>query len=58
MSKKAPFVPYNNSVLTKILKDALGGNSKTIMFCSLSPSSYNYKENITTLNYAMNAKKI
>lgn len=31
-------VPYRDSVLTKLLKNALGGNSKTIMICAISPA--------------------
>ena len=36
------FVPYRNSSLTRILSNALGGNSQTIMICALSPASDNY----------------
>ncbi len=43
MGKKGVFVPYRNSVLTRLLQDALGGNSKTIMICALSPASVNYE---------------
>lgn len=35
-------VPYRDSALTKILANALGGNSKTLMICAISPSSDNY----------------
>ena len=51
-------MPFNNSALTKILKNALGGNSKTIMICAVSPSAANYDESLGTLRYADNAKKI
>ena len=37
------FVPYRNSSLTRILQNALGGNSQTIMICALSPASDNYE---------------
>ena len=50
--------PYRDSALTKILKNALGGNSKTIMICALSPASINYEETLSTLRYADRAKKI
>lgn len=56
-TKKA-VVPYRDSVLTKILKNALGGNSKTVMICAISPSSDNYEETLSTLKYADQAKKI
>lgn len=51
-------VPYRNSALTRILQTALGGNSKTIMICALSPSFINYEETLSTLRYADRAKKI
>lgn len=51
-------IPYRDSVLTKILKNALGGNSKTIMICALSPAQDNYEETLSTLRYADQAKKI
>lgn len=41
-SKKDIFVPYRNSALTRILQNALGGNSKTIMICAISPASDNF----------------
>jgi hypothetical protein len=41
-----------------MLENALGGNSKTIMICSLSPASNNYEETLSTLRYADRAKQI
>ena len=55
---KGEVVPYRNSALTRILQNALGGNSKTIMICALSPASSNYEETLSTLRYADRAKKI
>lgn len=54
-SKKAPF---RDSVLTKLLQNSLGGNSKTIMIAALSPASINYDETLSTLRYADRAKQI
>ena len=51
-------VPFRNSSLTRILQNALGGNSKTIMICAVSPAFLNYEETLSTLRYADNAKKI
>lgn len=51
-------VPYRDSALTRILSTALGGNSKTVMICALSPASVNYEETLSTLRYADRAKKI
>ena len=58
MGKKKVFIPYRNSVLTRLLQDALGGNSKTIMIAALSPADVNYDETLSTLRYADRAKKI
>ena len=50
--------PYRDSALTRILQNALGGNSKTVMICALSPASINFEETLSTLRYADRAKKI
>lgn len=44
-------VPYRDSVLTKLLMNALGGNSKTIMIAAISPADINYDESLSTLRY-------
>eukprot|EP01083_Nonionella_stella_P126386 382527_1 len=49
---------YRNSPLTHILKDSLGGNSKTIMFVACSPHIYNRNETIRALRFATTAKKV
>ena len=51
-------VPYRDSALTRILQNALGGNSKTIMICAVSPATINFEESLSTLRYADRAKKI
>ncbi len=56
--KKDILPPYRDSALTRILQNALGGNSKTVMICALSPASINYEETLSTLRYADRAKKI
>jgi len=58
VDKSDEYVPFRNSILTWILKESLGGNSKTYMIATISPSMINYKESIGTLRYASNAKKI
>ena len=55
---KGQVVPYRDSALTRILQNALGGNSKTIMICAVSPAALNYEESLGTLRYADRAKKI
>jgi uncharacterized protein YaaQ len=56
--KKAVIVPYRDSVLTRLLKNALGGNSKTVMIAALSPADINYEETLSTLRFADRAKAI
>ena len=55
---KGAVVPYRDSCLTRILQNALGGNSKTLMICAISPATDNYEETLSTLRYADQAKKI
>ena len=55
---KNTIVPYRDSCLTRILQNALGGNSKTLMICAISPATDNYEETLSTLRYADQAKKI
>ena len=51
-------MPYRDSCLTRILEGALGGNSKTVMICTISPANDNYEETLSTLRYADQTKKI
>lgn len=46
------------SVLTWLLKESLGGNSRTIMLATVSPSERHYEESSSTLRYAERAKRI
>lgn len=55
---KKVLVPYRDSTLTKLLKNALGGNSKTIMIAALSPADINFEETLSTLRFADRAKSI
>uniref|UniRef100_A0A8C3NIC8 Uncharacterized protein n=1 Tax=Geospiza parvula TaxID=87175 RepID=A0A8C3NIC8_GEOPR len=55
---KNKFVPYRDSVLTWLLKDSLGGNSKTAMVATVSPAADNYDETLSTLRYDPNARII
>ncbi|XP_077355990.1 kinesin-like protein KIF1C isoform X2 [Festucalex cinctus] len=56
--KKSDFIPYRDSVLTWLLKENLGGNSRTAMIAALSPADINYEETLSTLRYADRAKQI
>lgn len=49
--KKADFIPYRDSVLTWLLRENLGGNSKTAMIAAISPADINYDETLSTLRY-------
>ncbi|XP_028650066.2 LOW QUALITY PROTEIN: kinesin-like protein KIF18A [Erpetoichthys calabaricus] len=56
-SKKS-HIPYRNSKLTRLLKDSLGGNCRTIMIAAVSPSALYYDDTYNTLKYANRAKDI
>lgn len=51
-------ISYRDSILTRLLQNALGGNSKTTMICAVSPDKNNIEETLSTLRYANNAKNI
>ncbi|XP_017019227.1 kinesin-like protein KIF14 [Drosophila kikkawai] len=52
------FVPYRESVLTWLLRENLGGNSKTVMLATISPASLHADETLATLRYACKARSI
>ncbi|KAL7925341.1 kinesin domain-containing protein [Trichoderma austrokoningii] len=54
--KRKDVVPYRDSILTWLLKDSLGGNSKTAMIACIAPADYD--ETLSTLRYADQAKRI
>ncbi|XP_053721292.1 kinesin-like protein kif7 [Synchiropus splendidus] len=56
--RKGSHIPYRDSKITRILKDSLGGNSKTLMIACISPSSSDFDESLNTLNYATRARNI
>lgn len=57
-SRNHDFVPYRNSILTWLLKDSLGGNSRTTMLATVSPTDSSYNESINTLRYIERTKLI
>lgn len=57
-SKKGFFVPYRDSKLTRMLKDSLGGNCKTVMITTISPANSQYEETVNSLKYASRAKVV
>lgn len=58
LSDGSKFIPYRNHILTKLMKDSLGGTAKTLMFVNCSPSVYNESETKNSLDYAVRVKKI
>ena len=58
LASNQPFVPYQDSVLTKLLRDSIGGNSKTTIVVTASPHEYNRSETLSTFRFAEMAKKI
>lgn len=57
-NRDANHIPYRNSQLTKLLRNSLGGNAKTIMVAAISPSQDSYEETMSTLRYAWRVKSI
>ncbi|CRH03036.1 kinesin-8, putative [Plasmodium relictum] len=57
-SSKSNFIPFRDSKLTRLLKDSLGGNCKTVMIANISPSHLSYEDTHNTLKYANRAKNI
>ncbi|XP_008559654.1 kinesin-like protein Klp61F [Microplitis demolitor] len=56
--ERAPHIPYRESKLTRLLQDSLGGRTKTSIIATISPSSLNLEETLSTLDYAHRAKNI
>ncbi|EEY58222.1 kinesin-like protein [Phytophthora infestans T30-4] len=56
--KGATFVPYRDSKLTRLLKDSLGGNCRTVMIANVSLAASSVEETLNTLKYANRAKNI
>ncbi|KAG8516328.1 Kinesin-like protein KIF7 [Galemys pyrenaicus] len=56
--RRGGHIPYRDSKITRILKDSLGGNAKTVMIACVSPSASDFDETLNTLNYASRAQNI
>ncbi|KDO35374.1 hypothetical protein SPRG_00223 [Saprolegnia parasitica CBS 223.65] len=56
--KKRTHIPYRDSKLTRLLQDSLGGNTRTIVIATISPSEAAIEETISTLQFAERAKQI
>lgn len=57
-SSRKGYIPYRDSKLTRLLKDSLGGNCRTVMIVTASPSHLYQEETLNTLKYANRAKNI
>ena len=55
---KKPYIPYRDSKLTRLLKDSLGGNARTVMIANVAPSINTFDDTYNTLKYANRAKNI
>ncbi|KAL0668641.1 hypothetical protein Bca4012_031345 [Brassica carinata] len=51
-------IPYRDSELTRLLRDSLGGKTKTCIIATISPSAHSLEETLSTLDYAYRAKNI
>lgn len=49
---------YRDSKLTRLLRDSLGGKTKTCIIATISPSIHSMEETLSTLDYAHRAKNI
>jgi centromeric protein E len=55
---KSQYIPYRDSKLTRILSEALGGNSLAAIICTVSPAGMNFNQTLSTLRFAMRAKTV
>ena len=55
---KPTYIAYRDSKLTRLLQESLGGNAKTSLIVTISPSGYNTDETISSLNFALRAMKV
>lgn len=51
-------VPYRDSKLTRLLRDSLGGKTKTCIIATIAPTVQCQEETLSTLDYAHRAKNI
>lgn len=56
--RKGQFVPFRDSKLTRILKESLGGNSRTVMIACVSSERQHYEETLNTLKFSSVAKNV
>lgn len=57
-SQQHNHIPYRDSKLTRLLKDSLGGNSRTIMIANISPCGSHFEDTLNTLKYASRTKDL
>ena len=54
----SPHIPYRNSKLTRLLKDSIGGNCRTVMIANLSTDISNEEETVSTARFALRCQKL
>lgn len=52
LTKNAPYIPYRDSKLTRLLKESLGGNNKTTLLVACSMHQSNIEETVSSLRFA------
>ena len=58
ISPNSKYISYRDSKLTRILQESLGGNAKTSLIVTISPSGYNSEETLSSLNFGLRAMKV
>ena len=58
MVKNESFVPFRNSILTKILRGSLGGNARTCVLCTATPALSQFEQTISTFRFGNSARSI
>jgi kinesin family protein C2/C3 len=58
LSTSAKHIPFRNSTLTYLLQDSMAGQAKVLMFCCVSPASYNAPESVSSLGFASRARGV
>jgi kinesin family member 6/9 len=57
-TKGRAHIPYRNSMMTSVLRDSLGGNSKTIMIATINPEADHTDESLSTCRFAQRVSLI
>lgn len=58
LARGSSFIPFRDSHLTRLLQDSFQGGTRTLLIATVSPSSHNLEETISTLKFADRAKNV